>query len=174
VKRGFTLVELTVVIAVLMILAAAVVPNLVAFETSQRERTFYNTLANLPAQARERAIAQGKNVTLQYDDNANQFQLHSNDDNGNDQSISKLDLLPGMQVNRVMLGTTDSNSSDWKLTFYPDGTSDGGGAELTLTDSTIVSLKIEASNGHAQLLTDRLPDPSAEKWQAGDYVHRTQ
>ena len=173
-RAAFTLVELTVVVAVLLILSAAVVPNLIAMENSQRERAFYNTLANMPAQAREKAIAQGRTVSLQYNDTANQFQLHTTDDNGNDQTATTLDLLPGIQVNRVVLGTNDSSPTDWKLNFYPDGSSDGGGAEMSLPDSTAVSLSVEAANGHSQLLGDRLPDPNSQRWQAGDYVHRTQ
>lgn len=170
---AFTLIELSVVIAILLLLSAAVAPNLAAFESAQQERYFMSKLTNLAPEAREKAIALATNIDVEYDDSANQLKLHGIDANGNDQQYGTLDLPSGLKMNRLVLGTTESSPSDWKLNFYPDGTSDGGGIEFTQPDSSFVSLYIDPKNGRAQLLTDRLPDPTSLSWPAGDYVHRS-
>jgi prepilin-type N-terminal cleavage/methylation domain-containing protein len=172
-SRGFTLIELTVVITVLAVLASAVVPNLVAYQASQREHAFLDNLVGLGAIAREKAIASGRNVDIEYDDSADAFRLHTTDVNGDDQDLNTLSVPGAIKANKFQLLGSDSGPSDWKLNFYPDGSSDGGGVELIQGDSGVISLNVDARTGRSELLHDSLPDPRANSWQAGDYVHRT-
>lgn len=171
--RGFTLIELTVVVAVLSLLAAAIMPNLASFERGRQLRSFLTNLPLMAARAREMAISYGYPVDLEYDDGANQLVIHSKDQNGDDQTLSTLALPSGFSASRFMLGQNESDGSSWKLAFYPDGTSDGGGLELRKPDNTILSLHVFANDGRSELLNDSLPDPKQDSWPAGDYVHRT-
>jgi len=170
--KAFTLIELTVVIAVLALLAAAVMPFLAAAEVGGKERAFLSNLKGLAIEGRETAINSGRDVTLTYDDTNNAFTLKTTDSNGDDQDIKSEDMPPSLKTTKFEVGTQDSNAGDWKVLFYPDGTSDGGGVEIARGNDTL-SLYIDKSTGRSQMISDQLPDPKADSWTAGDYVHRT-
>ena len=91
-------------------------------------------------------------------------------DNSNDKTVKTLPLTAGVQFGNFQLAGTSSDSGSWKLHFYADGTTDGGGLELVdrgITKSVVVNTK-----GGASLTDGTLPDTSQDRWVAGDYVHR--
>ncbi len=91
-------------------------------------------------------------------------------DHSNDKTVKTLPLTAGVQFGNFQLAGTSSDSGSWKLHFYADGTTDGGGLELVdrgITKSVVVNTK-----GGASLTDGTLPDTSQDRWVAGDYVHR--
>lgn len=191
--RGFTLVEASIVLLVLCMMAAIATPSAVAFKRSQQERAFFHALYRLPGQAREAAISNGGTVTLTYNDAQNQFELQlqpanstvgGNTTGSNSQSTTytqsqnqmqtdtpfrTLAVVDPIKVTRQVLGTQDVGSGDWKINFYPDGTCDGGGLELDSNGQTL-SMAIKASTCEITTSDQALADPTQQKWQAGDYV----
>jgi type II secretory pathway pseudopilin PulG len=170
---GFTLIEMTVIIAVLLILSSAIVPRLLSFSQSQRERAFMQQLLAMTAEGREAAIRLGKDVTMQYDDSKNAFAMHYQDDSQNDSTLQTVVLPPNFQASKFEVGPNTTGASDFKLTFYPDGTADGGGVEIGRNTTDITSISVDKATGTVSLLHDPLPEVSDQTWQAGDYVHRS-
>lgn len=171
-RIGFTLIEVVVVLTVLGVMIAAVTPNLVATIKSGREHTFLNQLTALGTEAREKAISSAAPVDLEYDATGNQFRIHGTNPAGGDVFFSSLSVPATLQVDRFILAGKDSDPNSWKLFFYPDGTTDGGGAQLSGSQTDIMSLYVDAGTGLSQLLHDKLPDTTTLTWPAGDIVHR--
>lgn len=169
--RGFTLIELSVVIAILALLAATVFARIAAIKDSQTYHAFVNQLGEIGTQTREEAIALAKPVDLEFDSTNNRFSIHTVDDNGGDQVLSSLPVPAGYTPQRFQLSGKDSDAGEWKLYFYPDGSSDGGGVQISQGNNTI-SLYCDATTGKSKLTHDQLPDPSSLNWIAGDYIHR--
>lgn len=170
-RSGFTLIEASVIILIVGMMAAAIVPKLLAFTRSNVARSFVQKLAAIGGEARELAITTNKPVDIEYDSAANQFKLHTLDAQGADKYLDTLALGAGLQTQRFMLGTKDSDPSSWKLMFYPDGSSDGGGVQLGQQSSSL-SLYVDSTTGYSTVMQDQLPDPTVLTWTAGDYVHR--
>ena len=91
-------------------------------------------------------------------------------DHSNDKTVKTLPLTSGVQFGNFQLAGSATDSGSWKLHFYADGSTDGGGFEMVdrgQTKSVVVN-----AHGGTQLNDGTLPDASQEKWTAGDYVHR--
>ena len=172
-NRGFTLIEAMVVVVVIGLLAAEITPRAVSFIDGQQVKSFESRLESMASIGRERAIALRQTVDLQYDSTSTSFQLHSTGSTGNDQTLGSLTVPNGLQPSRFLAGTQDSDATSWKLNFYPDGSSDGGGVQFD-EQSLTVSLLVDADTGTSDILQNQLPDTSTLSWQAGDIIHRAQ
>ncbi|MDR3689010.1 MAG: prepilin-type N-terminal cleavage/methylation domain-containing protein [Fimbriimonas sp.] len=69
--RGFTLIEMMVVIVVVALLAIVVAPYLVSMRDGQEKRAFYTSVADLAGQGREMAITNDATMYLQVDSSSN-------------------------------------------------------------------------------------------------------
>lgn len=87
-----------------------------------------------------------------------------------DASGSSVSLPSGVQIGEIVLDGKPSTSSDFKLHFYPDGRSEGGGFEM-IEGSTTRSLTVDR-NGLARLQEAELPAATENKWEAGQYEQR--
>jgi prepilin-type N-terminal cleavage/methylation domain-containing protein len=167
-KRGYTLVEITIVLTILVLVAALIMPSLVGMKESSDRRTTISGIRRIAATARERAIQTGNTTQVIYDESAKQLQVQDVDDQGAATTAVTVPLLAGIEPQRFELQTKESNAADFKLTFSPDGKSVGGGIEFQ-NFSILVD-----GNGYSQFLTGTLPDPTDRQWQAGDLEQRTQ
>jgi Tfp pilus assembly protein FimT len=165
------LIEASVIIVIVGLMAAAIVPKLLAFTRSNEARSFVQKLAAIGGEGRELAITSSKPVDLEYDSTGNQFRLHTLDPEGADKYLDTLKVDSELTPSRFLIGTKDSDPGSWKLNFYPDGSSDGGGVELTQQNNTL-SLYVDATTGIATVTQDQLPDTTVLTWTAGDYIHR--
>jgi prepilin-type N-terminal cleavage/methylation domain-containing protein len=170
-KRGFTLIELTVVITILVLFAVAVAPNVLNQQRSGETRAFYSAARRIVSTARETAISTKSPVFLTFDDSQRRLVLSQDDAQTEQKSeIEHVSLPDGINAGAFRVGGVDSNSSDWSIGFYPDGTADAGGLELELGDGQR-SLMI-AANGSATLSDGEMPDTTADRWPAGSYEQR--
>jgi type II secretory pathway pseudopilin PulG len=194
--RGFTLIEMSVIVVVLMLFAALIVPNVIKMGPAQQQRAIYGALVDLVRKAREDAIENGTTYALAYDGSKSAFVLKKqpaspdqtasstgnlpqpeNRPLSNVQSVSDLEdvtslVLPaGIQANTFRVGTEGTDPGSWLLHFYPDGTSEGGGVELTPGGNVFKSVEV-TKNGIPSLVDGPLPDPSEEKWTAGTYAQQ--
>lgn len=171
--RAFTLIELSVVVFLIVLLVAAVAPNLVAMKRSQVEREFPIALRRIAVEARERAIASGTPLALTFGDQLQVLNLvEPSADGTNDLQLRQLVLTPEIQTGRLEIAGSESNSADWVLRFYPDGTSDGGGVEFTRGGNQTFALVVDAATGSSRLVDGPLPDTLNQRWQAGEIEHR--
>jgi prepilin-type N-terminal cleavage/methylation domain-containing protein len=167
-RRGFTLVECTVVLTVLVLVAALISPSLIGMRASSDRRTTISGIRRIAETARVRAIQTGTTTQVIYDESAKELQVQDVDDQGSATTAITVPLLAGVEPQKFELQSKESNASDFKLAFTPDGKSVSGGIEFQ--DFSI----FVDSNGFSQFLTGSLPDPTDRQWQAGDLEQRTQ
>ncbi len=167
IRRGYTLVEMSVVVMIIALLAAAVVPNLVSLKTGRELRQFRTDLRQLAAQARESAISTGAELEMSFA--SGQFTIQSP---ATDSTVQpkQLAVPDAVTTNRFELAGADAAEGDWKLRFYPDGTTDGGGVELREGQDAF-ALQIK-KNGETTLIDGALPDATTDRWQAGEHEQR--
>jgi prepilin-type N-terminal cleavage/methylation domain-containing protein len=178
-RRGFTFIEMSVVIVVLTIIAAMIVPNVVKMKESSDRQTFFSSLWRLAGRGRELAISEKKTFVMALDSSGRSFTLSEQDQgqtgqltNDPDQSErGTLDIPEGIETGNLSADGDSSTNSTWEIYFYPDGTSNGGGLEVTDSGRTR-SLRIRR-DGRVQISNESLDnDDSEQSWPAGDFERR--
>lgn len=170
-RLGFTALEMSVVVSIVLIFSGLVLPNLLSQQTSERDRVFRVSLNRLAAQAKEGAISSDRIYHLQMD-GSQKIVLRKEDDNGDPNTgdpVASIDIPDGTSPSQYsQLGKT-SNEGDFDVHFYQDGTSDEAGIEFQRGTDTF-ALNIDAKgNGQVE---DTLKDSSATTWDAGSYEQR--
>lgn len=80
-------------------------------------------------------------------------------------------LPDGASLGTIVLNDKSSSTSDFKLHFFPDGRSEGGGFEMQEGSATR-SIGIDRS-GIATQIDGSLPPIADSTWEAGTYAQRT-
>jgi len=169
--KGFTLIELTVIIIVVALIATIVLPNFVAVRKGQEARNFVSEVRTLAVRARNEALAHGETLAMTYDGTNQQlFVAVEAGEVDENQEIANLKLPEGTTLQSFKTGTNDTSDANWKVHFYPDGRSEGGGFEIN--QSNLLHSFVVRDDGSNQMLAGDYPDQSNEKWQAGDYARR--
>ena len=75
-----------------------------------------------------------------------------------------------MTLGNLSLEGKNSNASDFRLHFYPDGRSEGGGLEW-IEGNTTRNLSV-TTGGLATLAEGKLPEATNDRWEAGTYEQR--
>jgi len=171
-RRGFTLIEVTVVITILVILSALLSTRIVAMLASRQVQSFIDGLPRIATQAREAAITQGQTAKLTYDQSQQTLHVAAEQSGQPDKTVADLSVPSNVQLDSFQLAGQTSGAGDFTLRFYPDGHSDGGGIE-TNSNGSMRSLVVD-TNGLAKLVNGPLPAASQDTWTAGDFVHRNE
>ncbi len=166
-RRGFTLVEMLVVVVVLSMIAAVVTPSLVSMKASSDRRSLISAIRTVAADARERAISSARMTQVSYDESSRQLRIEQVQDDGTTQTLKNVQLTTDLEPQRYQLEGKDATAGDFKLTFAPNGHSNGGGIEFT-GFSILVN-----QNGNYRFIDGPLPQAQDEKWQAGDLEQRS-
>lgn len=91
-------------------------------------------------------------------------------DRSSDTTSATLPLPPSMAFGNFQLAGQSSDSSSWKVRYFPDGSCDGGAVELDDRGNQ-KSLVINKKGG-ASLVDGSIPDVSQSSWAAGSNVIR--
>ena len=167
-RSGFTLIEMTFVIALVALFASLTAPNLISMERSRREGESLEGLRRLPVQARERALHDGMTVHLILRDGT--VALAQEDEQGEvGDPTTSLSLYDGYSVGRCQVEGSDSSPEEFDLRFFADGSADPGGFELVVGEQ-VSALNI-AEDGSGSF-DEALADMSVARWQAGSYEER--
>jgi len=171
-----------VVIAILALMAALIIPNLVAIREGQRARAWEGDLIRLPTEARNEARKLNVPVTLRVDGNSLVMEHvqppppgEPFDPNADVQQVRRLDIPDGVQIAAGRQGQDTTDASTWQWTVYPDGSAQEGGLEFGMGGG--------AGSHHSLLLPAQasedvrwqdgsLPDKTDDKWRAGDLAIR--
>ena len=95
-KRGFTLVELSVVIVVLVLFATLILPNLCKQKSVLADRDFYPGVQRIVSYAREQAIGQNITTVVTFDEASNSFTVgHETFTDQNEPTDSNITNQPG-------------------------------------------------------------------------------
>lgn len=160
------------VIVLVALLASSIAPQLSAMKRSRIEREFPIAALRLALTARETAITDGQAVSLMFGEQLRRMQVVRTDaESGTDNALFEITLSPEVETGRLDLAGRESNSSDWRLAFYPDGTCDGGGVEFRRGNQSF-ALVIDPASGAARIIDGQLPDTTGDRWQAGEIEHR--
>jgi len=86
--------------------------------------------------------------------------------------VRELDTPTGINAFRFVADKNASDSDNWTVPFFTDGTSSGGGAEFTSGDEHFTFL-INPNDAIGRVITGPIPDLSQEQWPAGTYAKKT-
>lgn len=171
-RRGFTLIELSVVIIVIAMFAAIVTPRLLAVRETTQSATFRMNVVRFFLDARERAIQQRTTLEVAWDGNA--FSL-TDPAAETDETEAEPSRRFALGQNATLAGTRirgeDVSEDEWVAKFHADGTAtdaaiqlDAGGADLTLV--------IDGESGKTRLERGTLDDLPERNWPAGEIEKR--
>lgn len=170
-RRGFTLIELSVVVLVIVLITAIIVPRLSSFQRGVDAKLNMAAVQRLASRARESAMSSGRPVSLAFESTDSRFELRSENADGDSLVSGEVQLHEDFQAQRFFAGNTEPAASDWTVTFYPDGTSDGGGVEVD-EGGIQRTLVIGAKSGLSKWQDGGMPASESEKWQAGEFERR--
>ena len=167
-RRGFTLVELSVIVIILAMFAASTAPNMASMIEGGKRRGFRQSVLTLIRQAKEEAVTRGQVVWFASTSDAG-FEISTTID---DQETTLKEITPvdGVTAANFMKAGAAGGEGDWRVAFYPDGTCEGGSFEFQEAGATR-SVSISKRNGGVTLAdgeVDTSKDPDQE-WQAGEY-----
>ena len=172
-KRGFTLIEMLVVLFVIGMIASVVAPRIVAMLDSQSKYDFRRSVMRIGAEARLLAIESGSTVRVTYNDNDRTIELSIVDDETDLEEQEKIYYLPeDVELVTFMVGRDYVASSDWIVEYYADGSGTDCGLEVQ-TGNALYAVMIEGADG-ASFLMDTLDDVSETEWEAGELEQRVQ
>jgi Tfp pilus assembly protein FimT len=173
---GTTLIEITVVLAILLLIAAAVAPRVVAMQRSQNLKQLEGKIARLPADAAAQAVALQTPVRIRASSDSLIMEKVSLDADG---AIS--DASPSDQIKEIDLGDVDVDNAQlngqpaqpggWEWIVYPDGSSDTGALEFDV-DKSHYSLVI-TDHAACTWIQGDMPDETQDTWPVGVMVQRT-
>lgn len=170
-NHGLTYVELSVVILVLSLVVAIVVPNLHAFLRGETYREDVIRLERVGLTAGRLSAHSGAQVNLTFDSGTDELVLSSGEEGTESARESRVPLPSGFEAVRFIAGRGESSVADWRISFYSDGSCNGGSIEF-IEDSEARTLVIRPSDGHSSLIYGPAPEPSQERWPAGELEQR--
>jgi prepilin-type N-terminal cleavage/methylation domain-containing protein len=169
-RRGFTFLEMTVVVVLISLFAAMVMPNLFASRERQQETTFFDGARRLASQGRDLAISSGESFALKID--KSRLVLGQADrSTGQLTSETASEEMPeSVSLDQLQLGFNSSTPTDFLLMFYPDGSADEGGLQFKTNAGLIRALNI--TNRGVPTLDESLAQLEDQRWTAGTYATR--
>jgi prepilin-type N-terminal cleavage/methylation domain-containing protein len=128
-ERGFTLVELSVVVLLIVTLAAVAAPSFAGFWQASQARNCAWQVAALARRARDYAICHSVRTAVEYHETEREFRLTSESDPAGAPGQFEQLRLAGAQlvtvpdaVERISLSVEGREAGpDWPVVFFPDG-----------------------------------------------------
>jgi len=172
-SRAFTLVELTVVMAIIAVLAAMIVPQLAGRSSSMELEQAARDLLLAARYAREYAATRRCECQLRIDASAGRYALARADAAADSSGefvalktavVKPKTLPPQVRFGRVRITSAlgrDVETSNC-ITFRPDGRCDAAVAEIT-NGRRVYSLIILPDSGRAKLVEGAVTEPPDER-----------
>jgi len=170
-RRGFTYIEMLVIIGINVIIAMLIMPNLITDKARRTTWSFRDQLTSLAREARSTAIETNDETSLTYNQPDNAFELVIAKQNVPPQVLRTLPVPDGVTPEKFMADQNESNSQVWAVPFRQDGTTSGGGVQFG-PDEHPFCLIIRRATAESLTQDTVLPDLSQESWPAGGYASR--
>jgi prepilin-type N-terminal cleavage/methylation domain-containing protein len=159
-QTGFTLVELSVVVLLIVVLAALTAPAFAGFWRASRVRTCAWQIATLARRARDYSICRGMRTSLEYDSEQREFRLTAESDPTNAPGEFEQLMLAGAQPVKVPDEvevadfTVEGKAADqgWPVMFFPDGQALEARIVLDAQPDTFFSVEISPLIGQAKVV----------------------
>lgn len=170
-RQGFTLIEMSVVITVLVVMAALVLPNMVAVQRSRDMRLLKARIQRLPQEAAMEARRSNSPIVLRVDGDALIMErIPVGEEAGDDPvEIRRVPMNGDIRAERVRQGQQIIDLASWEWRVFPDGSHPAVNLEFAEGERT-EALVIEAA-GDAYWSTGDAVEQEQE-WAAGDIETR--
>jgi len=161
-ESGFTLIELMIVVAVMLILASAAVPASRTWTTNNRSRREVVRLFSRIKEIRVLAVTENVPFVVWFDVTNNQYRIFRNDDADVGYTFSAqndTDILGGLEtvtsVNMESATVSLAGGGNWSsAVFMPDGSmlnGMGGAVNFTSTGGTNYSVNLGGPTGNVSI-----------------------
>jgi type II secretory pathway pseudopilin PulG len=171
-NRAFTYAEMLVVLTVILLISSVLMPRFDTMKRSRELRFFKIEMRNLASEARTRAIQSGDTVALGFDKTEKTLFSLQEGSNGQEQRVGTLAVPDWISATQFSADQRESQDDGWRVPFFPDGSSAGGGIEFE-ADGDTFSFAVHRGNGRPRVTVGELPDLSLDEWKAGGYEPRT-
>jgi len=159
-QGGFTLVELTLVVVLMVALAAVAAPAFAGFWRASQAKSCAWRIAALARAAREQAICRGARTSLQYDAEAREFRLAVEPDPVNAPGeFEGLELASARPAGipdpvEAVDCSVEGQAADQArpVIFFPDGQALEAEIVLQASNGPAFSIKISALTGQARVI----------------------
>lgn len=183
---------MTVVITFLALMAAMIIPNLVAIKRSRDLQDVEAALARLPMEAKNEARRARVPVTLRVDGNTVVLERLAVPEEGTAAAIGtdaasaepeefrRVRLGRDIEVETVLTADESLDVAAWQWTVYPDGSADASGALLFSVAGTQKALALTGDGGSRWVTGEVGADiaesvsVASERWAAGELEQRGQ
>lgn len=169
-RRGFTLIEVLVVITILALAAAIVVPNLPSMVKSQQKRDFFDGLERLTFEATNIARTTGQPVRMIANEDGS-FQLQQDDADAEPRALRTVAAVDGIAATAFNSGDGSMDANSFEVVFYRDGTSSGGSVRLE-EGSVTWTFRVDKKDGRGHVISGEAEDEPEDRWEAGDRIQR--
>ncbi len=169
--KGFTFIEMLVILVVLGLITAAATPNLIAFTKARDRKAFQLELKTLCLDAKQRAITTGTNYKISFSESENQVELRQAIEGEEPDALKTIPVPEDYEATNLDLAGRIQESTSWEVVYYDDGTCDAGGIEFASGNDVFCWL-IDPKTGLGKIQAGSLPDATTEKWEAGTYEQR--
>ncbi|HVX83365.1 MAG TPA: GspH/FimT family pseudopilin [Phycisphaerae bacterium] len=158
--RGFTLLELVMVMFVIALVAAIAAPNLKGFISGRRAPDLASQIMAMAHYARSQAISEGRTYQLNVDTRVGEVSVTAEDDAGAQQplqtSIGNALVIPqGPGGMRMECDLPQGDNTQQIARFYPTGRCDPGTIKLTDDRGVSYSITCESPSDSYHIVEDK-------------------
>lgn len=183
-KRGFTIVEVSIVIFMIILLTSIVAPSLNSQQKSQAAIGIRQNFESVAQVARTQAIRQNRATVLKFN-NEGQIGWDFLEEATTEDQIAQ-DEDANVQLGEVRNGVSptstttfeqyqlnleDVQQSEWLVGFYPDGTADKAYLQFTMDDQTFL-FTVDPESGTTKVIQSTINDQEESEWPAGEIEQR--
>jgi len=178
---GYTLIEACAVIVVVAVLAASVIPNLVALKRTRDIRKVEASVQRLPLQARVEARlgrvpvvmrVEGDELVLERRPPAPRAGADGSAAAAEAEAevFKRVPLGEDIRIDAIQQGVETVDVASWEWTVYPDGSCNAVNLEFVEGDAR--KSLVVPSEGDARWVTGEEIEPAEERWAAGEIEQR--
>ena len=169
-KKGFTMIELLIVIAIIAVTAAVAIPNIISWIPTIRVNSAARDLVSEMQLARMKAVSERNNYVITFDTSTNQYSIYDDNDSNFSTSnvlVKTVNLPSGIQFGYIA-GKNPSNdditgsvqfgatSSPIRETFIPNGTANLMGSVYLIPTEDIAGSRRDRQRAITVILTGRI------------------
>lgn len=147
-NRGFSLIEIMVVIGIIAILATIAVPNIIGWRTKQRFLAATSDVHEAIKMARSAAIKDNTTVVIQFQ--LNRFTVFADNDADGSQDAGERTIFSSNFLNDIALTTSFPGH---RLSFNGRGLTNAVGAGITLSNAVYGTRVLQVTvTGNSRIL----------------------